>query len=248
MKIERCESWSPWGITLESADDEYREGCNAIVIYAFRHRIEWRFRELMKPYRAWIDTSGYEWSKSPAGGYWDVHRREYGFRLSEGFLQVFLGPQTHDSLTTRSWCKHLPWTQWRFHRMSYYGLDGEHLRSWGSGRWRGISAFNEQHEFEKTVPKCAFQFLDYDGQQIEASTHIQEREWKFGEGWFKWLSLIRAPKVSRVLDIAFSAEVGPRKGSWKGGTVGHSIEMLPGELHAAAFARYCAEHNLTLII
>lgn len=36
-----------------------------------------------------------------------------------------------------------------------------------------------------------------------------------------------------------------RKGSWKGGTIGHSIEMPPGELHADAFRRYCAEHNMT---
>jgi hypothetical protein len=36
------------------------------------------------------------------------------------------------------------------------------------------------------------------------------------------------------------------KGSWKGGTVGHSIAMLPGELHGAAFARYCEQHEMTL--
>ena len=29
----------------------------------------------------------------------------------------------------------------------------------------------------------------------------------------------------------------------KGGTVGHSIDMLPGELHEAAFRRYCEKEH-----
>jgi hypothetical protein len=53
--------------------------------------------------------------------------------------------------------------------------------------------------------------------------------------------------VRRSLDLQFSAEVGKRKGSWKGGTIGHSIDMMPGELHEAAFRRYCAQQGLTFV-
>lgn len=244
MKIERCESWNPFGVTYETADEEYRQGCNAIVLYAFRRRIEFDLREWLKPYRNWVDTSKYEWSTNPAGGYWQIHRREWGFRLHEGFLQVFLGPQTHDSVTTKSWSKFLPWTQWRFVRRSLYGRDGEHLRTWMERR--GTSTWDEQYAFKQSMPTRTFLFRDYDGEEIEAKTSIEEREWKFGEGWFKWLSLFRASKVRRDLEIEFSKEVGREKGSWKGGTLGHSIEMQPGELHMDAFKRYCDKHNLTL--
>lgn len=247
MKIERCQYWNPFGVTYETAGDDYRAGCNAIVIYGFRRRIEFRLREWLKPYRKWIDTSKYEWSTNPPGGYWQTYRREWGFRLHDGFLQVFLGPQTHDSETTKSWCKHLPWTQWRFVRESYHGLEGELLRTFGDRESRGIDNIMAKLDYEKTIPKAVFRFRDYDGEEIEATTHIEEREWKFGEGWFKWLSLFRAPRVRRSLDIHFSKEVGPEKGSWKGGTMGHGIEMRPGELHADAFSRYCAEHKLTLM-
>lgn len=72
-------------------------------------------------------------------------------------------------------------------------------------------------------------------------------EWRFGVGWFAWLSLFRKPKISRDLEIAFSGETGKRKGSWKGGTIGHSTEMRSGELHESAFRRYCAENNMTFI-
>ena len=100
-------------------------------------------------------------------------------------------------------------------------------------------------DLEKSCPTVEFTFRDFDGEEIIATTKIEEREWKFGTGYFKWLSMFRRPKVRRVLDLSFSAETGRRKGSWKGGTVGHSIEMIPGELHEAAFRRYCAEHEMT---
>ncbi|PVX84336.1 hypothetical protein [Paraburkholderia unamae] len=248
MKIERTE-WNPLRLTYETADREYRNQGNAIVLYAFHRRVEFALPEFVKPYRRWVDCSGHQWATRPDAGYWDVHRREWGFCLHEGFLQVFFGPQTHDSSTTKSWSKFLPWTQWRHVRKSWFGVDGEHLRTdWEtSDRTVRAAQWNSSYEFEKTMPKRTFRFRDYDGEEIEAATHVEEREWRFGEGWFKWLSLFRRPRVRRDLDIAFSKEVGREKGSWKGGTVGHSIEMLDGELHAAAFARYCDKHHLTLI-
>lgn len=84
---------------------------------------------------------------------------------------------------------------------------------------------------------------DHDGERITATTHIEEREWKFGEGWFRWLSLFRRNMVRRSLSISFDKECGPEKGSWKGGTMGTGIDMLPGELHEAAFRRYCEQDH-----
>lgn len=242
MKIERVD-WNPLRLTYETGDDDCRRRGNVIVIYAFRRRIEFHLREFIKPHRVWVDTS--KWSNTSEGGYWKVHRREWGFSLHEGFLQIFYGTQADDSALDQGWSKFLPWTQWRHVRKSYYGLDGEHLRAWKDRR--GYAAFEEQREFEETMPKRTFSFRDYDGEEIEAVTHIEEREWKFGEGWFKWLSLFCRSKVRRDLDINFSKEVGREKGSWKGGTVGHSIEMLDGELHAEAFQRYAAKHGLTIV-
>jgi hypothetical protein len=60
-------------------------------------------------------------------GYWDEHPREYGFRLSDGHLNIALGAQTMDSSTTQDWGCFLPWTQWRHVRHSLYGLEGEHF-------------------------------------------------------------------------------------------------------------------------
>lgn len=175
--------------------------------------------------------------------YYEVWPREYGFCLCDGHFSVYHGAQTHDGDTTKCWSCFLPWTQWRHVRTSLYGLSGEHF--WTEPRnSRGMDAFRETMTMTDLCPSVRFSFFDYDGRKIIATTHIEEREWLFGTGWFKWLSWFRRPKVRRSLDLKFSEEVGPEKGSWKGGTIGHGIDMLPGELHEAAFRRYCdMEHK-----
>lgn len=179
--------------------------------------------------------------------YWRSTRRQFGFVLSDGgYLSFKYGRQTFDSATEKSKGFFLPWTQWRFVRHSYYGLDGEHLFDENQAL-KGAARFDEWRRLREAVPKQAFNFTDYDGERITATTYIEEREWHRGEGGFKWLSRFIPPMVRRSLDIAFSAEVGPRKGSWKGGTLGHGIEMLRGELHEAAFRRYCLANNLTFV-
>lgn len=196
---------------------------------------------LIKPWKRWVDTSKYEWA-SKNGGYWDTHEREYGFSYWDGFLQVFLGAQTGDSSTTQSWNRLLPWTQWRHVRHSLYGRQGEFYATLPSWKLGGDN-YENRKAIEDACPTVSFEFEDHDGKRIVATTKIEEREWRFGTGRFKWLSLFCKPKIQRSLALSFSEEVGPEKGSWKGGTVGHSIEMLPNELHETAFRRYCEKEH-----
>lgn len=241
---QRSKSWKPIGIDIRSGDVEHK-GCS-LNLRAFGWTVRVRIPQLVKPHRVWVPTGHYAWAKSPSDGYWDVHACQYGFRLSDGFLQVFLGPQTHDSITTKSWSAFLPWTQWRHVRHSFYDLGGDHFwTDWD--RPRGFSyrdAWTVRQSAIAACPAAIFEIEDYDGQRIRVTTRIEEREWRFGEGWFRWLSLFRRPMVRRSLDIEFASECGPEKGSWKGGLMGTGIQMLPGELHEGAFRRYCAmEHQ-----
>lgn len=235
-------TWKPVGIVLDSGDEE---DTAHLRLYLHFGVLIIETPGLLTPFRRWVDTSRYEWAK-PGSGYWDMHHKCYGIQCSEGFLQVFKGPQTHDSSTTKSWSTHLPWTQWRFIRISMYDTAGAHFwTQLDSERGKGINSFDAQHQAKQDVPKVAFRFIDYDGAEIIATTHIEEREWKRGEKWCKWLSLFYRPLIRRSLAIDYSAEVGPRKGSWKGGTMGTGINMLPGELHDDAFIRHCVKEGLT---
>lgn len=177
--------------------------------------------------------------------YWDTTEREFGVSLCHGLLMFRYGRQTHDSSTEKSAGFFLPWTQWRHVRHSFYSADGTLLRSFVDGVDR---SWDDEYAFQKSIPTVDFKFDDFDGERIVAKTKIEEREWRFGTGWFKWLSWFRPAKIKRSLDLEFTAEVGRRKGSWKGGTLGHGIEMKPGETVEETFRRYCDENNLTFVV
>lgn len=236
---ECSKTWKPLGVSVESGCEEY-PGCS-LDLYGFGWHLRVNLPPIIKPWRRWVDTSGYAWANSASAGYWDVHARRYGATVSDGFLQVFLGAQTHDSSTTQSWNRHLPWTQWRFVRKSFYGLSGEHFWTEPTGKQvPGGGAWEQQQQMRDLCPKAVFEVEDYDGQRIKVTTRIEEWEWRFGEGWFKWLSIFRKPRIRRSLDLRFEKGVGYEKGSWKGGLMGHGIDLLPGEMHEAAMRRYCA--------
>lgn len=165
--------------------------------------------------------------------------RRYGLSLSDigngyDFFQFFFGVQTYDS-SSQVWSKHLPWKQWRHVRTSLYTPTGEHFYTEPHG-----ADFMEYFGKKEQCPKVHFNFEDHDGEVITATCLIEEREWHKGSGWFRWLRWFSKPRILRSLDIKFSAEVGPNKGSWNGGITGHGIDMLPDETTKKAFERYCA--------
>jgi hypothetical protein len=241
------DGWRKFAVILGSGDGYDYPGCRLRISLGTRTLIL-ALPPIIKPWRRWVNTSHYSWSDNPAGGYWDTGEREYGFTITDGFLSVALGRVTNDSSTEQRWGYFLPWTQWRHVRRSFYGLAGEHIATLpdtGNSYLGDPARWDRERAIEDAAPTVTFYFRDFDGEALSATTRIEEREWRFGTGWWKWLSLSRRPKVSRSLAITFSGEVGKHKGSWKGGTIGHAIEMNPGELHEAAFRRYCAEHDLT---
>lgn len=236
-------SWIAWRCVWSSGDDEYPG--NSLTVYAFGWIARIALPDILRPLRikhsANWDAATVE--RMGRNYYFEEFPREYGFSLSEGFLTLFLGPQTHDSINTKSWSWFLPWKQWRHVRFSLYGTDGTHFWTHIETTVRGLGHYDEQRKQQEACPYIEFDFDDYDGQRIRAKCHIEEREWRFGDGWFKWLSLFHRAKIERVLSLEFDKEVGPEKGSWKGGTVGHSTEIKPGESCESAFRRYCDQDH-----
>jgi hypothetical protein len=235
--------YRPFALVLSSGGGHDNDAVCTLRASAFGHTLIAILPAVIKPWRRWVDLSKYEWATERDGvkGYWDQHAREYGFSLNDGHLHVKLGAETGDSSTTQDWSCFLPWTQWRHVRTSIYDRAGRHYWTEPNG------GFFENYEARKVAEKsCAvtFSFDDFDGETLTVDAIIKEREWHFGTGWCKWLSWFRRPKISRSLDLSFSGETGRRKGSWKGGTVGHSIEMKPGERHEPAFRRYCSQNEM----
>lgn len=240
-------SYRPFAIILKSwgsGDDD--DGPASIRISLVWFTLILLLPPLLYPLRRKVYPEGWDAETIARLGrdwYWDVKVREYGFSYSDGFLIVNYGIHPGDSRLDQTWSYFLPWTQWRRVRHSLYDLSGGHNWSQLEGAKTGFNSFEAFQAAKDLCPKAQFSFEDHDGERLVATTVIEEREWKFGTGWFKWLSCFRRPKIRRSLDIEFSGETGPEKGSWKGGTTGTSIDMRPGELHEAAFRRYCDERH-----
>lgn len=253
--------WGPYDhgfyIGIKSKDEEEDEGSFSVFrLSAFGWSWLALLPAIIKPYREKV-YPGTAWDAATVARlgrnwYWQSEEREFSFSWNEKYVSVHYGRSTHDSRTDKQWGWFPPFQQWRFVRHSYYGLEGEHLsdiprRKRGGTVEDSVAALNAEDKIKDTIPSRSFNFIDFDGEAMIATTKIEEREWRFGEGWFKWLSIFRKPKIRRDLDIWFSGETGKRKGSWKGGTMGHSITMLPFELHESAFKRYCAEHDMKFV-
>lgn len=203
-------------ISIELSSGDGPRSCYLLLV-GFGWALRVKLPNIIKPYRG--------------------QAREYGVCLSDmgngyDFFSLSYGPDTGDSSTTKAWHKHIPWKQWRCVRNSLYNPDGSHFATKGSN-------WCEFFDLKEKCPAVQFLFEDYDGEKITATCRIEEREWHRGEGWFKWLRHFYPAKIRRSLDLKFDKEVGPEKGSWKGGTIGHGIVMLAGETPRQAFERYC---------
>ncbi len=233
---ERDKRHRPLSVGVQSGDDQH-SGCS-LMLRGFGWSVRVAIPQIIKPWREFHPVKGDAYWDAHGGGYWNVWRREYSLYVNEGTLHVYYGAQTHDSATTKSKCYFLPWMHWRHVRHSMYGLQGEHFWTEAPKPRRN---WDDWHKAKESCPTAKFTIEDYDGAQIVAMTRIEEREWRFGDKWCSWLSLFRRPKIRRSLDISFDQEIGTEKGSWKGGLMGTGIDMLPGELHEAAFRRFCEQ-------
>jgi len=88
----------------------------------------------------------------------------------------------------------------------------------------------------------------YDNSITLARLNVEEREWIRGKwawlrAFFKYIPGGR--KIKRYLEIEFKDEVGPRKGSYKGGVLGCAEEFLPNETTAQCWKRFCKERRFT---
>ena len=64
-----------------------------------------------------------------------------------------------------------------------------------------------------------------DGEIIPCKYWVEDREWR--PKWLTWTGLFKY--VKKYIEIEFDNEVGKKKGSWKGGCIGCSYDLKPGE-------------------
>lgn len=185
--------------------------------------------------------------------------KEYGISLYDNHVSIYYGVQEdsyyNEGKNRQYYGFFLPWGELRFIRHTIYNPEGEIFWEEYNRHEANIINFTKRKrrskvgawEIREFVSKPVFIFKDFDGEEITADCVVEEREWLHGVKWCKFLSLFKKPLIHRVIDISFHKEIGKRKGSWKGGTIGHSIEILPDETIEDAFKRYCQKYEMTYV-
>lgn len=232
-------------VVLNSGSNEEDDdnGCH-LRLQLLGHTLIIELPAIIKPYRRKVKATYWSAETIAEQGrdwYYEEDAREYGFSLRDGFLQVFYGRQTCDSTTTQDWSMFLPWTEWRLVEHNIYDKNGVIFFTDTK-----IPSLQVVEQYRDKIHRV-FTFDDIDGEGIQATTCIRENVYRRGEWWFKWLGYLFKPNIHRGLNIEYSTEVGPEKGSYEGGVLGTSIRMLPGETHEDAFKRHAEKHQLTNI-
>lgn len=144
------------------------------------------------------------------------------------------GADIHLNWGSRCKIVHLPW-------------DYVHVRSsmlCQDGVWRKAIGAWERKEGDpvQATETHHYRYVCRDGtvqDDIEATISVSEMEWRWRMfRWLRWGALVR-----RTIDVEFSAEVGNRRGSWKGGVLGCSYEMRRDEGPAECLHRMRRERS-----
>jgi hypothetical protein len=232
-------------LKIDSGDDNH-VGCQLIATF-FGYRMQLALPQwVCKPHREWVDLRDKSWATG-SKGYWQVDKKMYGFYLFDNHFVIQLGRQANSSNDTKQWSMFLPWNERNMIEWSIYDTRGYRCFVIDTDGLKFPDYYDNYAQYRDAMAKVKFNFKDYDNEEITASTFIEERVYKKGTGWFKWIGWFHPEEVYKSLDLAFDKETGDRKGSWKGGTLGHSIRMLPQETHKEAFQRYCLQNKMTYI-
>lgn len=245
-------SWIAFRFTISSKNKDKETDFCYITLYLINYVFRLRFFNIIPPLK--IKTKATYWSEEDIkrlgrDWYWTYYSRTYGFSISDGYFQLFYGVDTDGDSEGKEqrWSCFIPWTRWRFVRHSLYNIEGNLFYTYKENskmnREERLKNNDTLYKMKEECPSVCFFIQDYDGEKIIAKTTIEEREWLKGTGYFKWLSYFCKPMIQRTLNVEYKSEVGKDKGSWKGGLIGHSIDLIKDELHEEAFIRYCEQEH-----
>lgn len=203
----------------------------------------WIIPQIIKPRKKWVDTSKYEWSKNPNDGYWNYIAREYGFTMTEQNLHIHYGIQpgcwhSRDKKNSdHTKVFDIPWRNNTFVGQLFFAPDWAFYDFVKPRNNRGALDFDKLHAVQESVPKFKIKFNDYDGEEIIATCYLTMRKYHRGTSWCKWLKYFTKSVEYYALEVEYDKETGYEKGSWKGGTMAHGIQLAYGEDPVEAFRR-----------
>lgn len=142
----------------------------------------------------------------------------YGIHIHDDTLWIYIGGKYEHGQTQKGYISwYLPFFSYEF--------DGHWIKA-KSNNWVNVSKnyfeFKESGQAYKETHLYTYTLKSGEVQKRNATCTIEKRKWH--RKWLPFLTITR-----QVIDIEFSDEVGEGSGSWKGGTIGCSYDMLQNE-------------------
>jgi hypothetical protein len=128
------------------------------------------------------------------------------------------------------------WRKWEHISHDVQRRDGSwvpYVGSWESGK----------EPDGRHVEQYPYHYLLRSGEKQDrtATIFVDRRIWRLK--LLRWTRRFQRVRVS--IDVTFSDEVGERSGSWKGGTIGCSYDLRPGEMPRECLKRMESERRFT---
>lgn len=197
--------------------------------YALTWCFIWGVFHLKLPFK----TSLGEGCDLPCYGFYVMHNQlvmEVGGKFDKEMGQVSVRRAVHWDIPFVSW-------EFEFHKVitSRGPIDTKVLEQELKAKGEKFPWYMNHPDFKKSTAVKTLN--DCDGPiEVEISYCVDIRQWHR-----KWLPCLKMKHTD--LNMDFDKEMGPRKGSWKGGTVGMSTKIEKGETPEQALDRFALEHE-----
>jgi hypothetical protein len=249
MTIETTTYTNSFGIRLSSGDGDEYAGCRLIISGGHKY-ITINLPQLISPKREKVYPTSWDAATVARLGrswYYNYTEREYGFTIFEHHVSILYGLQADDSSIDQRKGFFIPWLERRCTQHICYLINGTVLDQ--SHQSFKDGSYEKNRNIIESARKIRYQFKDFDGELIEVDCYVEKYEWKQGTGRFKWVDVFCKPITKWYVNLEFSSGMGRRKGSWKGGTLGHAceIDVANDETIIEAFKQYCSNNELTFV-
>ena len=242
-------TFNPIRMTISSADDidesigdsRTKKKCS-LIVYLFGYVYRIYLPNIIKPFRIKTIANWNEETVKRLGRNWyyEYFKKEYGFSIHDGFLQLFYGIQSDDDFKVKSESK--SWFfPWRHNRLVEYTIYTENNDIHFTVKNNKGVNFDEYYDRKISAPATFFTIKDHDEEIVTAKVIKIKRVYKKGDKKFKWISWFTKTIIDICIEVEFNKEVGLEKGSWKGGMVGTSMKVLEHENIELAMIRFCEQ-------
>ena len=162
----------------------------------------------------------------------------YGFAVHNDTFWIYKGGDYKDGQCQNQWISwYLPFFSYEFdghwikdNDLKWVLMNNRNHKGPDPYEFRKDKAYVQAHPYTYTLRNGTVQ------ERIATCT-IEKRKWH--RKWFPFLT-----KENTIIDIEFNDEVGERSGSWKGGTIGCSYDMLPTDTIESCLRRMEKERKM----